>query len=505
MALPSSPRPAVRPRRGEAEEDAPPPAAPGPMPSAAARAVFPTLLLSLPLAGVLAALVVWADLPPGLAVLGFAVAFVLTGLVVRSYVYDVLVVSRFARDLALGRDSRTPELTFSPLAEDLASSVAQLGRSWRQRNRELESLVMSSEIVLDSLPDPLIFLGDNRRITGANLAARQLFRRELKGLDLATVLRDPYILEEVQQVLDGEPGAELPISTPMPDEREFRARMESLPMTTPEGSRMVMALHDVTTIHRMEQMRADFVANASHELRTPLSALLGYIETLQGPARDDTDARDRFLAIMHEQASRMARLIHDLMSLSMIELNEHTKPKGAADLNRILGSVGNALEVTAKAKGMGIAVSVPADLPPAAGKTDELTQVFQNLVDNAIKYGRAATVVEVSARIETAIPLALRRLEPVPKRMLAVTVRDHGEGIPKEHIPRLTERFYRVDAARSRALGGTGLGLAIVKHIINRHRGHLAIESEIGKGSAFTVFLHEGDDIPSPEDDDGFD
>jgi two-component system phosphate regulon sensor histidine kinase PhoR len=242
------------------------------------------------------------------------------------------------------------------------------------------------------------------------------------------------------------------------------------------------ALRDIAAARRSDRMRADFVANASHELRTPLASLLGFVETLRGPARDDEAARDRFLAIMHEQATRMARLIDDLLSLSRIEMNEHVPPTGRVELGEALRRVAETLQQKAAARGMRIEVAVPAGLPPAIGDADELAQLFQNLVDNAIKYGRPETPVRVAAR---------RADRPLPgaEAAVAVSVADEGEGIAREHLPRLTERFYRVDTARSRAAGGTGLGLAIVKHIVGRHRGALEIASERGRGSTFTVRL----------------
>jgi two-component system phosphate regulon sensor histidine kinase PhoR len=243
-------------------------------------------------------------------------------------------------------------------------------------------------------------------------------------------------------------------------------------------------------------MRADFVANVSHELRTPLSALLGFTETLRGPARDDAVARDRFLGIMHEQAQRMTRLVRDLLSLSRIEESEHTPPTERVELGRVLGSVVDTALFQAKAKGVTIEVEITAGLPPLIGDADQLAQVFQNLIDNAVKYGKPNGKVRVNARAaDTAPPRvaaasgAGRAAELPVVGWISVAIGDDGDGIPREHLPRLTERFYRVDAARSRQLGGTGLGLAIVKHILNRHRGALAIDSEPGRGSVFSVWL----------------
>src|SRR6185437_13153470 len=194
----------------------------------------------------------------------------------------------------------------------------------------------------------------------------------------------------------------------------------------------ILTLHDQTSAKRTDRMRADFVANAIHELRTPLATLLGFIETLRGPAREDQEAQARFLAIMHEQAARMARLVDDLLSLSRIEMNEHVPPADRADLRRIVAGVAETLELRARSRGMTIALDLPEDLPAALGEPDELAQVFQNLIDNAVKYGREGTAIEVAARAVERRPGA---------RLLAVAVRDRGEGIRREHLPRLTERF----------------------------------------------------------------
>jgi two-component system phosphate regulon sensor histidine kinase PhoR len=255
----------------------------------------------------------------------------------------------------------------------------------------------------------------------------------------------------------------------------------------------------MTAIRRAEQMRADFVANVSHELRTPLATLLGFIETLRGAAKDDTTARDRFLAIMNEQASRMARLVRDLLSLSRIEENEHSPPTARVEVAPLLAAAGDLLAFQARAKEIDLVFDVAAGLPAVIGDADQLAQVFQNLLDNAIKYGRPKTRVRLAAQlVRPPEPAAALRPLPAgarlvgklsPERMIAIAVADEGEGITRDHISRLTERFYRVDAGRSRQLGGTGLGLAIVKHIVNRHRGALAIDSEPGKGSVFTVYL----------------
>ncbi|MBV8775759.1 MAG: GHKL domain-containing protein, partial [Alphaproteobacteria bacterium] len=261
----------------------------------------------------------------------------------------------------------------------------------------------------------------------------------------------------------------------LPIERVMQARIAQVEGVSREGIAAIVTLHDITALKLAEQMRADFVANAGHELKTPLATLIGFIETLLGSARDDAAARERFLGIMHDQGRRMARLVDDLLSLSRIELNEHVAPVGRVALAPLVEAVAASLELRAAERHMQFALSLPPDLPDVLGDRDELAQVFQNLLDNAVKYGRAHTEIEVSAAADPA--------------GVAVAVADRGDGIAAEHLPRLTERFYRVDTARSRELGGTGLGLAIVKHIVNRHRGRLDIDSAPGQGSTFTVWL----------------
>ncbi len=295
----------------------------------------------------------------------------------------------------------------------------------------------------------------------------------------------PELLEAVDRVLGGGEAQTIEFTIPVPVERSFDAHI--LPLTGAVGDEptALLLLQDMTKVVRADRLRADFVANASHELRTPLATLVGFIETLRGPAKDDDDARARFLAIMQEQAARMARLVADLLSLSRIELNEHSVPTEAARIDGVLFSVADSLTMRAGQRNM--TIQLPGDLeklPLVQGDNDELVQLFQNLIDNAIKYGRSGTPVKILVR-RSDPPAAMTPARPA----VAISVEDQGEGIARQDLPRLTERFYRVDKARSRDLGGTGLGLAIVKHIVSRHRGALEIESEPGVGSRFTVYL----------------
>jgi two-component system phosphate regulon sensor histidine kinase PhoR len=274
--------------------------------------------------------------------------------------------------------------------------------------------------------------------------------------------------------------AELSLSAPVA--REVHATVVPMEPPRADGGRVVVVLSDRSRERAVERMRADFIANASHELRTPLASLMGFIETLRGPAADDPPAQQRFLGIMAEQAARMNRLIDDLLSLSRIELVEHQAPAGRVDLAELLRGLAAGFEPRLAERRVTLDLAVATGLPPVLGDADQLAQVAQNLLDNAVKYGREGGTVRLVAE-----PAAGPRWPARPG--VVVTVVDQGHGIPREHLPRLTERFYRVDTGRSRAVGGTGLGLAIVKHIVNRHRGQLAIDSDEGVGTTVSVWL----------------
>jgi two-component system phosphate regulon sensor histidine kinase PhoR len=365
-----------------------------------------------------------------------------------------------------------------PAIEPLWGGILRLNKFWRQRVADLETELTDSTNVLAALPDPIILIDGRRKVTRVNAAARALLGENLLGRDLAAALRNPAVLAATDAVLRTGIGRQIEFDLSLQVDRHLRAGIVPLPDHPQDGCTTLLILNDLTALKRAEQMRADFVANASHELRTPLSTLVGFIETLQGPAADDAEAQRRFLAIMQQQAGRMARLVDDLLSLSRIELNEHSPPTEAADPGLILRSLAQTLELKAAARGMRIDLQVDRDLPNVSGDDEELAQLFQNLIENAIKYARRDTAITISA-------VPSNKLRPG----IAIAVRDCGEGIPRLHLPRLTERFYRIDTARSREMGGTGLGLAIVKHIVNRHRGVLDIDSEIGEGSVFTVHL----------------
>ena len=358
------------------------------------------------------------------------------------------------------------------------SRLFLLERASQASNSGTEFLTPLAREVLAHLPDPLMLLDQGGRVLFANSAMYTVIGVGPENKHISQLLRTPVLLEAIAHTTATGEDSSVEFIMPVPVERHYQAYVARMSehVTT-------LLLHDLTAIKRTEQMRVDFVANASHELRTPLAAVSGFIDTLKGHARDDVQARDRFLDIMSVEAGRMRRLIEDLLSLTRIELNEHVRPSGRVSLEAVLREAFAALNPLAQMDDISLELSAAPGSTTVIGERDELVQLFQNLIHNAIKYGRSGGHVWAS-------------VQPVPATggrgvgsMLAVSIRDDGEGIAGDAIPRLTERFYRVDVKRSREKGGTGLGLAIVKHIVNRHQGRLTIESKLGEGSTFTVLL----------------
>ena len=363
--------------------------------------------------------------------------------------------------------------------------------------------------LIDALPEAVIVIDASDRVLAVNAPALTLFPALRPDLLLARGLRAPDVLDAIMRArASGRPeratgsiacrlsvlrtacrrhgrpsGAATMILTlgpawldRVPVERFFELHVAA--MEGPSGAAtMILTLRDLSEARRVERMRVDFVANASHELRTPLASLLGFVETLQGPAREDAGARTKFLGIMREQARRMTRLVDDLLSLSRIEQNLHLLPQSPVDMVSIVRHIADTLSPMAQENDVLLKVEAPPSVI-VGGDRDELLRVVENLVENAIKYGASNSLC---AKRQVDISLVAQ------ERQCVLNVSDYGPGIAPEHLPRLTERFYRVDAGQSRAKGGTGLGLAIVKHIVARHRGRLGIESQPGQGATFSV------------------
>lgn len=361
----------------------------------------------------------------------------------------------------------------------------------------------------EALEDPVLIVGGGeaddiagRRVLLANAAARDLLRLQTRGGLLLSAIRDPSVLEAVDEALYGGLDRVTDYTPGGARDRRWRAFSRPLPPGGDGQPLALLLLRDETDARRMEMMRVDFLANASHELRTPLASLSGFIETLKGHARHDDAAREKFLDIMSAQAERMGRLVADLLSLSRIELNEHIPPSGRVDLARAAADVVDATAVLARDRDVTVRLDGEATGVAVVGDRDEIIQVIQNLVDNAVKYSPAGGTVELAVQRDlSADVMAADRLDGLSRLPLvtpdregqaayaAVTVRDHGPGMAREILPRLTERFYRVEGQKSGPKEGTGLGLAIVKHIVNRHLGGLAVASAPGQGTAFTAWF----------------
>jgi two-component system, OmpR family, phosphate regulon sensor histidine kinase PhoR len=336
--------------------------------------------------------------------------------------------------------------------------------------------------IIDALPQPVCIVTQGERISVINAAARSLLGPTAEGRHFGMSLRQPSVVGVIEAALrSGVAGQGRYTVLGPSSETVYRVSVKPIAGEGQIGA--ICVFDDISDAEQMGQMRREFVANVSHELRTPLTALLGFIETLRGAAKDDPVARARFLGIMEREAGRMNRLVSDLLHLSRVEAAERLRPGEAVDVVGTVMTTVATLRTMAEMAGARVEVSGAPGPIMVPGDADQLVQVFQNLIENAVKYGPSGGLVSITIARET---------EPaMGGPVVTVRVSDQGEGIDPVHIPRLTERFYRVDSHRSREKGGTGLGLAIVKHIVNRHRGRLRIESGPGKGSTFTVSLPE--------------
>jgi two-component system phosphate regulon sensor histidine kinase PhoR len=345
-----------------------------------------------------------------------------------------------------------------------------------QAPSDTESLLRPVVASLDALDMPVLVLGRDASVLHQNPAAEKALGPIALGAHISAKLRSPGVLDMVRETIATNTPNQIEHSERLPSERVYIVRSAPIRRSSDNGpdAFFVLSFRDISELRHIDRMRSDFVANASHELRTPLASLRGFIETIQGPARNDIKAQERFLGIMLGQTTRMSRLVDDLLSLSRLELKSHIAPDQKVDLVPLLGHVRDSLLPLAADLEVTIDLKVPAAKVEVLGDRDELVQVFENLIENACKYGQEGKVVDVS-------------LQQDAGGGVEVSVSDKGPGIPAEHVPRLTERFYRVSVEDSRSKKGTGLGLAIVKHILTRHRARLVVKSEVGKGTVFTV------------------
>lgn len=370
---------------------------------------------------------------------------------------------------------------------ETAGRARKTKKSRRKKRKRGEAEIFSN--VIEALPDPMLVLNPANKLVVANQQARTLFDLTHTGQDISAIIRTPHLLEAVARVASKKEPKRVHLQTRVPIERQFMVNIAWVSKEPVDGPAILVHFRDLSEQERLNRMRADFIANASHELRTPLSSLLGFIETLQGPARNDEAARDKFLAVMASQGRRMKRLIDDLLSLSRVEMNVHQRPSDRIDVVSIISNTVDIVAPIAREQAVTVEWQPPEAPVFAYANRDEIAQVLQNLIHNAIKYGRENGFVKITIEDEPAGQTLLPRF--------GIRVEDNGIGIDAHHIPRLTERFYRVDVEQSREKGGTGLGLAIAKHILTHHRGELKIQSTPGEGSVFTIFLPKAEKFDS--------
>ncbi len=334
------------------------------------------------------------------------------------------------------------------------------------------------DALLEAFADPVFVAATDGTVTAANNAALELFGQRILGAKLRAHLRQPEVAALLERLQGGaEQGTATHVTTDANGDRAWKVTARRM-----DGQSFVVSLRDISDIEAAEAQRRDFVANVSHELRSPLTVLAGFIETLRGAAAEDPQARAEFLGIMQTETERMTGLVSDLLSLSRVEASARIRPRDKVAIDTVLQATLAALRPQIEQAGLQITCELPDDMPQIPGDYDQLVQVYHNLVENALKYGAGGGRIEITGRL-------LDRMPGLDGPALRLGVRDYGEGIDPIHIPRLTERFYRADRARSRESGGTGLGLAIVKHILGRHRGRLVIRSQPGEGAVFETIL----------------
>ncbi|MDG1725933.1 MAG: ATP-binding protein [Emcibacteraceae bacterium] len=406
----------------------------------------------------------------------------------KNFLYFIPLFSVLGYYFINGSLDITPTLLF------LASILFTIFMVSRTFNRRRTSDLIQYEApptlfvnIIENLADPFLLIDEKKKVKIANKSAENVFGDDLSNNNISNYLSDAEVLSAIDQVIATGNSDTIEFITPAPWSRSLLLRIHALEENydtdeDEENSKTILlTLYDITSISEAERMRVDFVANVSHELRTPLASILGFIETLQGPAKNNQTAADRFLQIMQDEASRMTRLIEDLLSLSHIEREAHIPPEERISLDNIIGNVKETLNLRCAKKNMEIIINNDEEYDDIIGDRDQLTQVFQNLIDNAIKYGDENTNIDIRVQRTNS--------EYSEGEFVQIDITNMGSGIAPEHIERLTERFYRVDTARSRSLGGTGLGLAIVKHIVQRHNGQLSFQSEVGKSTTASIFL----------------
>ena len=448
------------------------------------------LFLSFPTALVFIVLAAFRLVDPLLAVISLAAVVLFNIVLLFPLTFELQQIKRYITSMAKSEEFDEKAMTLSEQdAKEIVEAVNAMHRFWAQKTDILEAQTISDTAVLDSLPDPIIVIDRAGNILGANLSARTSFGKNITNKNIDKLFRSNNFINAVSKVLNKESKSEnLIFYTDPPESQKLYAHIKQLPWLSKGKAVAVISIYDMTKSMKIEKMQSDFVANASHELRTPLSIISGFIETLQTSAKDDADARDKFLKIMAEQAEYMSSLIENLLSLSRIELNQDQQPTDKVEVLDIAEEVAQALSIKATEREMKIRIFSDDNLPPVIGDKAQIKQVIQNLTDNAVKYGLSGTEVTIRLKNAEKIP-ASKSLKVSKGAAVAISVNNKGPKIEPEQLARLTERFYRMQEHKDLNIKGTGLGLAIAKHIIIRHRGNLTVNSNGYNGTTFTIYL----------------
>jgi two-component system phosphate regulon sensor histidine kinase PhoR len=485
------------------------------------------MTVCLPTALLLLILVFFKKLDPDVAVMSFGSVTAVTVIIMLPFLYNLQKLSEYTKELSSGNINNIPDVGDFDEEEELGQIVAAVTKmhsDWQNQSNELQNRSLSNAAIIDGLPDPLIIYNEDGVIINANYAARDLFGLPLKGVGVSKIIRKNRLVNDYIKVFSDDDGCDednddkrivfvpskhvnYSIKERVDDEQkneengdvhdvihssvsnilEMSVTIERLPGKIDDKMVAVLVFHDVTNIKKLEKMQSDFVANASHELRTPLSVISGTIETIQGAARNDPEAAEKFIKLMAEQAYRMELLVEDLLILSRISFNKDEIFTDYVDVSKQVNEVVSAVQSKLKAKNMTISLDSETDIA-SKGSEKELYQVFENIVSNAIKYGDSDTEITIKVHKLDKVPND-PKFRHMKNGAICLSVHNLGEGIKKEEIDRVTERFYRVDTSRNKKIVGSGLGLAIVEHILSRHKGVLDIKSSYGKDVTFTIFL----------------
>ena len=447
-----------------------------------AKFVEKVLILSFPTALLFLLLSSTGLVTPILAILSLASVVVFNILLLFPLTLELQKVKKYVKAMSEGQNFEEYKMSLSEKdTKEIIADINKMHSFWAQKTDILEAQTLSDTAILDSLPDPVMMIDTVGNITGANLAARNIFGKKITEKNIEKVFKSESFINSVSKVLKKESKSEnLIFYINNPINQKLYAHIKQLPWVSKGKAVAVISIYDLTKSLKIEKMQSDFVANASHELRTPLSVISGFIETLQTSAKDDNDAREKFLKIMADQAEYMSLLIENLLSLSKIELNQDLAPNETIDIIELIEEASQALSIKAQAKNMNIILDLNSDIPLINADKAQIKQLIQNLTDNAIKYGLANSNIGIKVALKS---------ESSDKQSVTIAINNKGPKIEDKDIARLTERFFRLQEHKNQNIKGNGLGLAIAKHIVIRHKGNLTVASSNIKGTTFTIYL----------------